>query len=780
MKTTGQPTRPLCSLWHCLAALALLLAATPTAAAVKTSNAGARNWGTNGSWTPAGVPGGGDDVIIPNGSTVTLNANATVNSLTINLGGTLLIGNNATARTLSVNGNASNAGTLRYNTSAAHTVSVGGTLTNSGTLTVLAGTTGAKTLSVTGLITNSGIFRYAGSAALTVNAAGGISNSATFDVDAASNVTHILNVGGDITNTGTLNLAPDAASLCNTTFNRNGNQTVSGNGATTLFNVINLSMGATQANILDITASNFSIAATGYLNITSGTFRLSAPVTLSPFENTPKSAAPVDLNIPATGGFWVNNPGATVNTGNYNFSLTGGLLRMTAGTFNMGTMADNLLRPDTGSTVLIEGGTVNIAGRYTCINLPSGPGSTFIMTGGTLDLNSIGSTSGTYAPFCIDAATTFTMSGGTIIVSRPATGAPALGYYNLSATFNVTGGTLQIGDAGTPAGATIPVTSSVPVWNLVVNPTGGPTAQLVTNNLTVRNDVTIGAGATLNANNLDLSVGDGNAGGNWTNNGSFTAGTGTVILTGGFAGQAIGGASATTFNNLTLNKSANDLTVNTSPRVNGVLNLSGGKIITGANKVTIGPAGSITGAAANRYVVGNLEKVFSAAGAFTFQIGDPANWTPVAVNLTSLTTAGNLTVSTPTAPGDHPDTTAGTSSIDGTKSINRYWTFSGLTAGGTADVTFNYVNGIPVDRDAAATPASFVVARGTTCSGSGVLRTCGSWTRPTLSGVPTSTQASVTGVTLSTGAPDSDFAVGEPATGRFARESEFIYTRELY
>jgi hypothetical protein len=765
------------ALW--LAALALLAAAEPALAVVKTGNAGARNWGTNGSWTPGGVPAAGDDVIIPNGSTMTLNQNATVRSLTINAGGILYIGNSATARTLTVTTDAANAGTLRYNTAANHVVNVQGALTNDGTLTSAA-VAGAKTLSVTRLITNTGTLRFAGSAALTVNANGGISNSGTFDVDVASNITHVLNVGGDIANSGSFNLAPDANSLCNATFNRNGSQTVSGAGATTRFNLVTLNMGASRANLLDVTAANFSLAAAGYLNIVNGTFRLSAPVALAPFDSTPKAAAPDDLVIPATGGFWVNHAGATVNTGNYNFSLDGGLLRMSAGSFNLGTAADNRLRPDTGSTVLIEGGTLNVAGRYTCINLPAGPGSSFSMSGGSLVMNTVGSTSGTYAPFCIDTATSFTMSGGSIVIRRPGSGAPALGYYNRSATFNVTGGTVQIGDAATPAGAVIPVDSSAPVWNLVVNAAGGPTARLTNNSLTVRNDVAIGAGATLDANNLDLTVGDGNAGGSWTNDGGFTAGTGTVTLTGSFAGQAIGGASSTTFNNLAASKAANDLAVNTSARVNGVLTLSGGKIVTGANKLTVGPAGSIGGAAASRYVVGYLEKVFPAAGAFSFEVGDPANWTPVAATFASLGAAGNLTVSAPTAPADHPNTSAGTSGIEATRSINRYWIFSGITLGGSADLTFNYVNGIPVDRDAAANAAAFVIGRGATCAGAGAARSCVSWSRPTLAGVPGNTQASVTGVTFAAGAADSDFAVGEAATGYFAREPEFIYSRELY
>ncbi|MNC84570.1 hypothetical protein D3C83_01270 [compost metagenome] len=55
-----------------------------------------------------------------------------------------------------------------------------------------------------------------------------------------------------------------------------------------------------------------------------------------------------------------------------------------------------------------------------------------------------------------------------------------------------------------------------------------------------------------------------------------------------------------------------------------------------------------------------------------------------------------------------------------------------------------------------------------------------SWGPLTLSGVPTNTLATATGISISSGDPEADFAVGEVAITRFSREKEFIYTRELY
>src|SRR4029079_7279693 len=101
-------------------------------------------------------------------------------------------------------------------------------------------------------------------------------------------------------------------------------------------------------------------------------------------------------------------------------------------------------------------------------------------------------------------------------------------------------------------------------FNFVVNKgggstlnTGGSTTSVTVNNLTMTLG-TFTAPATLDINgNTLLTAGTLTAGanitaaGNWTNNGgTFTGGTGTVAFDGG-VGQTIGGATATTFNNLT-------------------------------------------------------------------------------------------------------------------------------------------------------------------------------------------------------------------------------------
>jgi hypothetical protein len=259
------------------------------------------------------------------------------------------------------------------------------------------------------------------------------------------------------------------------------------------------------------------------------------------------------------------------------------------------------------------------------------------------------------------------------------------------------------------------------------------------------------------------------ANGNISNSGTLG---GTVRLNGGTAAHQLSGTGA--YNNLRLNDAQGALLTG-SPTVNGQLRLNNGLITTGGiNTLIIGTAGTITNASATSHVVGNLAKDFSATGSFTYAVGDGTRYTPVDVTFTALPTPGRMTVSA--TAGDHPDTTAESSSLDPSKSVNRYWTIKNTTAVGTFDATFNYLS---TDLDAGVTAASMVIARGGTCTGSGAGRSCSTtWSRPTMGGSPTTTQATATG--LATGVTESDFAVGQPAPVRFSREKEFIFTRELY
>ncbi len=117
------------------AAIAILFLTVSSASGVtKTANLGARNWNTNGDWSPSGVPANGDDVVIPTGSAMTLNTNSN-NLLSLSITGTLTIGNSNTDRTITVTGNVTiNSGGIFLTAgNGGNALVLGGNLANAGT-----------------------------------------------------------------------------------------------------------------------------------------------------------------------------------------------------------------------------------------------------------------------------------------------------------------------------------------------------------------------------------------------------------------------------------------------------------------------------------------------------------------------------------------------------------------------------------------------------------------------------------------------------------------------
>jgi hypothetical protein len=324
----------------------------------------------------------------------------------------------------------------------------------------------------------------------------------------------------------------------------------------------------------------------------------------------------------------------------------------------------------------------------------------------------------------------------------------ATGDWNAAGTWSGCGGGVpQNGDdVVIAAGHTVTLNiTPVTINSLTVSGTFNMnTANNTPRTMTVSGDLTVNVGGTLTLNDAPgnsahtLSIG-----GNFTNNGTFTTANNndTINVTfNGSTAQTIGGANATTFNNLTLNNT-NGLTLNTNATVNGVLTFTNGKITTGANTLILPTTATVSGAGTSRYVNGNVRRAFTAGSlTFNFPIGDASLYDPLSLTFAGISTGGNVTASVTGA-----DCSAiGSSDIDSTKSVNHCWT---LTNGGVVftsyGATFNYGNGSDVD---ASTPANFIAQRynGTT------------WSTLTLSGTPTGSSTTVTGVTSM-----SDFAIGE-------------------
>jgi len=630
----------------------------------------------------------------------------------------------------------------------------------------------ASPRTVTGITVNSGGTLNVGSAAAAVSltvGATGITTIGTgiFRSNPGFAATHTLSTTGNISNAGTFNLAPNATSLTNTTFNLNGNQTVSGAGVYT-FNLITLNMGATNANVLDMQSA--MTVPSPFLTITNGTYKHSNTSNITPW-----TAA---VTIPASGGFWLNGAATVTGPAGLNVSVTG-LFHISSGTMTIGNTVTTQLILNNLSTFLMDGGVLNVTGGLDSAATAST--GTFTMSAGSINLMTVGT--GAVTSFMLGSATTFNMSGGTITLVN---GDNTTNDLELrSGTINVTGGTLQIGSAATTAANQFLITNgsgtSFTVWNLTLaTPAAAPRTTTLGSAVNVLNSLTIQANNTLVGGGFAINVGDatGNATpgiGNWTNNGTYTTGTSTVSFVGPGA-ATLGGTVATTFNNLTINKSGGSnvsiACATPSPTVNTTLALTSGDIITAGTSpgclttcptqvpIIVAAAGTLTGGSSTSYVQGALRKMFNAAATLNFRavagqdefpVGDTTNYTPVEITAGTTSTAGSVTACV--TPTDHPQVTTpvATTGIDATKSVNRYWSLTTATINTTAvpvDATFKFVAG---DVDGGATTANFIVEDYGTF-----------WSPTTLvTAAATSTRAQNIDLTST----NNDIAIGEPLSG---------------
>ena len=534
--------------------------------------------------------------------------------------------------------------------------------------------------------------------------------------------------------------------------------------------------GVAARTVIDMSGGNGVLNLAGALSInTVGTL---APGTTSVFNFNGAAAGqsvPLGVSSVVYNHLHINNTnaaGATLTNAAISATNVTGNLRVQTGTLNNGGFA---IVGGAGDTLEVANGArFNLSGTSamaTGFTKSFGATSTVNYQGGAQNVSVE-----TYGHLILDGGNTKAMEAGTTTIAGNFTLGAATTYngtttnpvVNLAGNFSNSGtfnsGTGAFTFNGTAAQG---ITGATTFTNLAIANTAAP----VTANsaVTVAGTLTVAGSATLADGGNTITVN-----GDVANAGSHT-GAGRILLTGGSAAHALSGGGS--YTNLELND-ANGAVLSANATVNGTLTFTSGNLgTTIANTLTIGSAGSIAGAATSRHVTGNLAKAFSAATTFTYELGDGINYTPIAVTFTAPVT-GNLTAVVTAS--DHPNTTAAASGIDSAKSINRYWTVKNSTISGTYSAVLTYINGTPVDRDGGTTAANFVMRRGTGCSGSGGGRNCTAWGPLTVSGTPTNTQAAATKISISSGDPEADLAVGEPVDTRFAREKEFIFTRELY
>ena len=412
----------------------------------------------------------------------------------------------------------------------------------------------------------------------------------------SGNATSTIAIGaGSMTVNGNLRLANYTASATN---NGRINKITISTGTLTLLG--NLVLGAEDAGGLQ---SQIVFSAAGTLNI-GGTFNIlnnlgvltPSTGTVNFNSSTVSQSIPIGVSAVTYNNLTINNTystGASISAAITSSNVTGNLSVQTGGLSN---------------------------GGY-AITLASGK-SLSVSNGATLYL------SGT--------STMPTISGvGTKTFGATST----LNYSGTAQTVTAeTYGHLTLSGSGTK---TMPSSNTTVAGNLT---TEGSIAATALDTINVSGNVTIGSGTTFSAGTFTHAVG-----GNWINNGTFNASTGTINFNGT---STISGSSTTAFKNLsiastkTLTASANTVNISGDFTSNGTFNHNDGTVVfTGSDNQALRGATQVNfknfklakpGVA--NYSTVNLDTLVTISGLMTFETGliNPTN--AVLLELTSTAT----------------------------------------------------------------------------------------------------------------------------------------------
>lgn len=384
-----------------------------------------------------------------------------------------------------------------------------------------------------------------------------VNNSGQITINTNSNNPHQLYLyNGNITNNGTINLNVNANRRCNVFFESLFfHQQITGNATVNNYNTVELNKQKNKK--VTVNSSIFTVPA-NFLILNNGIFEIS--------NNSTNTYNVNFTSINKNSGIIFNCPNAVFN---FTQSLTlQGLLKLEDGTINIGNAAnENFIFQ--GGTCEVNSGNMNIAGILANLNINSL--LKYKQSDGIVRVNTIGSNSTSLNPLHINSTySDFKMSGGSFIIVREGgTGVQDLGLLIINNTHSqLTGGTIQLGDNTTPANQTMRINAAIPFYNLHLNGNSTTTAQLITNPITINNNLDIVTG-TLNANNLNITIS-----GNWNNNGgTYIPGTNTTIFN-GYATQNISHSTTEIFNHLTINGSSNTV-LQASIQANGNFTLNG-------------------------------------------------------------------------------------------------------------------------------------------------------------------------------------------------------------
>ncbi|MES2849647.1 MAG: BNR-repeat neuraminidase N-terminal domain-containing protein, partial [Bacteroidota bacterium] len=394
------------------------------------------------------------------------------------------------------------------------------------------------------------------------------------------------------------------------------NNTYTANGNTNDLRTLTIDKGIDITSTLEITNSGFTVQGTaapvttadstahGFLTLTNGQLKISTAT--SPTVSRLFSTA--SYTIPATAGLWLNSAALTVQGMSGSSPTVNGSLRITAGTLNVGRVTDNSLGAGTNAIFNIEGGALNVAGRFTSTNNVN-----YTQSGGVVTVNTVGNNSSSVPSFGFTSTAvgnSFTMSGGVIVLQKASTAGTPFDYQNHSGTVNITGGAVQFGSATSTAASTFVLTNNATTSTIVTPPVAVGVVG-VAQTLSVAG--TTGTGSAMIYGGLTVNTGSSlvhnNTGGqqirvtgNVVNNGTIAQGAAASAgnrfffdSTGAartYTGTGTFGSNTTPYPGISItNPNGVDLSGATNNIITGRINLFTGAV-TGGTKVTLGNAGT--------------------------------------------------------------------------------------------------------------------------------------------------------------------------------------------
>ncbi|MGH7494251.1 MAG: FlgD immunoglobulin-like domain containing protein, partial [bacterium] len=319
---------------------------------------------------------------------------------------------------------------------------------------------------------------------ITLNATGDAKHLTLISGGTFNATSGTLTIGGDLANNGSFNHNNGTV-----TFNGTGTRTISGS-STTAFNNLTVALGT--GSVLDA-LSSISMATNG-LTLTQGIFKLSSASAITPFSG-PET-------IPPGAGFQLNHAGAVSNWGNSGALALNGSLIVDSGSMTIGSAAgDPLTLGSSTSSAIINGGTLNLAGRVSVVN--SGAGTGLAIHGGEMVVTTVGN-NGSSPGFEMGPTGRFVMTAGTVTVARAHGTGNAFDVVisSGSGAKSMSGGTFRFGNASTPMGPAMTINSTLTFFNLTVN---NPAGVSLRNNATVSNTLTFLNG-NINTGSLRMNV----------------------------------------------------------------------------------------------------------------------------------------------------------------------------------------------------------------------------------------------------------------------------------